>query len=72
MGDKDDKGALRRAAVTRRDYIADRRQYLSDGRRNPTSGGWMVLRWDERRGIYVEGPCYRTKREALAVLRGEP
>ena len=51
-----------------KDYVADRRQYLSDGRRNYTSGGWMVMRWDAHRSIYVEGAVYRTKRDAQAAL----
>lgn len=51
-----------------RHYIADRREYLSNGRRNPTSGGWMVLTWDERRSIYVEGPLYRTRAEARGAI----
>lgn len=57
-------------ALRRRDYVADRRQYLSDGRRNRTSGGWGVVRWDEERQIYIEPlGYYATKREALEALR---
>jgi hypothetical protein len=50
-------------------YVADRRQYLSDGRLNLTSGGWMVMWWDEGRKIHVEGATYRTKAEATEALR---
>lgn len=57
-------------AIRRRDYVADRRQYLSDGRLNRTSGGWLVVRWDESRRIYVETSYYYpTKRAAQDALR---
>jgi len=49
-------------------YVADRRQYLDNGKRNRTSGGWMVMTWDAKRLVWVEGACYRTKREAEAVI----
>jgi hypothetical protein len=53
-----------------RDYVADRRQYLSDGRRSRTSGGWAIVRWDGARRIWIEPAAYyQTKREALEVLR---
>src|SRR5437773_6945004 len=42
---------------TRKHYVADRRQYLSNGKRNTTSGGWLTMYWDEHRRIYMEG-CY--------------
>lgn len=53
-----------------RDYVADRRQYDSQGRRVTHSGGWAVVRWDEARQIWIEPAAYyATKREALEALR---
>jgi len=54
---------------TRRHYVADRRQYLSNGKRHPTSGGWLTMYWDDDRHVYVEGCYHHTKAEALESLR---
>ena len=55
--------------MRRKHFVADRRQYLSNGKRNPSSGGWLMMYWDERRQIYVEGCYHSTKIEALESLR---
>jgi hypothetical protein len=52
------------------DYIADRRQYGSTGK--VTGGGWLIMRWDEIRQIYIEGTTYHhSKTGAHQVLREE-
>ncbi len=56
-------------SMKRKHYVADRRQYLSNGKRNPTAGGWLTMYWDEDRQIYVEGSYHWTKAAAEASLR---
>ena len=54
---------------TRRHDVADRRQYLSNGKRNSASGGWLTMYWDEHRQIDVEGAYHWTKAAAEESLR---
>lgn len=66
-----------RRCKQRKPYIADRRQYLSDGRRDRTDGGWAVMLWDTDQQIWIE-PLYSYEtregaRSALAeVVSAEP
>jgi hypothetical protein len=53
-----------------KDYITDRRQYGSTGK--VAGGGWLIMRWDDERQIYIEGTYYHaTKRGAQELLREE-
>jgi len=55
-----------------RDYVADRRQYDSQGRRVRHSGGWAIMRYDADRSIWIEPAYYYdTKAQAVNALRSK-